>query len=217
MVTLFDLEIAHLARVMGASMIGDLAGPILPGAYWRRRLHQLLDAQQPYQCAIALAGQPAAATGSTGSPGLEWYRAPSGSQYGLTGLIIRMEKCGICKGIFVDTWLQWPNRSQAHRTCDRPLLDSRRGLEPMEASHRTRRPSARGRHQEFMRRLAATFNIRIGPHLTRLSVSLLPELRAANLKEISHEEIPRTSRVADVHGYAGIVTRYCATAARQPW
>ena len=45
MVTLFDLEIAHLARVMGASMIGDLAGPILPGAYWRRRLHQLLDAQ----------------------------------------------------------------------------------------------------------------------------------------------------------------------------
>ena len=45
MATLFDLEIAHLARVMGASMIGDLAGPILPGAYWRERLHQLLDAQ----------------------------------------------------------------------------------------------------------------------------------------------------------------------------
>ena len=45
MATLFDLEIAHLARVMGASMIGDLAGPILPGAYWRGRLHQLLDAQ----------------------------------------------------------------------------------------------------------------------------------------------------------------------------
>lgn len=45
MVTLLDLEIAHLARVMGPSMIGDLAGPILPGAYWRRRLHQLLDAQ----------------------------------------------------------------------------------------------------------------------------------------------------------------------------
>jgi hypothetical protein len=44
MVTLFDLEIAHLARGMGASMIGDLAGPILPGAYWRRRLHHLLDA-----------------------------------------------------------------------------------------------------------------------------------------------------------------------------
>jgi len=45
MVTLLDLEIAHLSRVMGASMTGDLAGPILPGAYWRRRLHQLLDAQ----------------------------------------------------------------------------------------------------------------------------------------------------------------------------
>jgi hypothetical protein len=45
MVTLLDLEIAHLARVMGASMIGDLAGTILPGAYWRGRLHQLLDAQ----------------------------------------------------------------------------------------------------------------------------------------------------------------------------
>jgi hypothetical protein len=45
MATLLDLEIAHLARVMGASMIGDLAGPILPAAYWRGRLHQLLDAQ----------------------------------------------------------------------------------------------------------------------------------------------------------------------------
>ncbi|CAE6721049.1 hypothetical protein [Paraburkholderia haematera] len=45
MVTLFDLEIAHLARVMGASMIGDLAGPILPATYWRERLHHLLDAQ----------------------------------------------------------------------------------------------------------------------------------------------------------------------------
>lgn len=45
MATLFDLEIEHLARVMSASMIGDLAGPILPGAYWRKRLHQLLDAQ----------------------------------------------------------------------------------------------------------------------------------------------------------------------------
>jgi hypothetical protein len=45
MVTLLDLEIAHLARVMGASMIGDLAGPILPAACWRGRLHQLLDSQ----------------------------------------------------------------------------------------------------------------------------------------------------------------------------
>ncbi|MEC5409631.1 hypothetical protein VOM14_29280 [Paraburkholderia sp. MPAMCS5] len=45
MVTLIDLEIAHLVRVMGASMAGDLAGPILPGAYWRLRLYQLLDSQ----------------------------------------------------------------------------------------------------------------------------------------------------------------------------
>ncbi|CAE6847432.1 hypothetical protein R75465_07001 [Paraburkholderia aspalathi] len=45
MVTLLDLEIAHLARVMEPSMIGNLAGPILPAAYWRGRLHQLLDAQ----------------------------------------------------------------------------------------------------------------------------------------------------------------------------
>ncbi|CAB3728274.1 hypothetical protein [Paraburkholderia rhynchosiae] len=45
MVTLIDLEIAHLERVMGASMAGDLAGPILPGAYWRERLHELLDGQ----------------------------------------------------------------------------------------------------------------------------------------------------------------------------
>jgi hypothetical protein len=45
MVTLIDLEIAHITRVMGVSMAGDLAGPILPGAYWRLRLHQLLDAQ----------------------------------------------------------------------------------------------------------------------------------------------------------------------------
>ncbi|CAD6552439.1 hypothetical protein LMG28727_05362 [Paraburkholderia kirstenboschensis] len=45
MVTLIDLEIAHLARVMSASMAGDLAGPILPAAYWRLRLHRLLDSQ----------------------------------------------------------------------------------------------------------------------------------------------------------------------------
>jgi len=45
MVTLIDLEIAHLGRVMSASMTGDLAGPILPAAYWRLRLHRLLDSQ----------------------------------------------------------------------------------------------------------------------------------------------------------------------------
>ncbi|MDR6393200.1 hypothetical protein [Paraburkholderia phenoliruptrix] len=45
MLTLIDQEIAHLARVMSASMAGDLAGPILPAAYWRERLHQLLDSQ----------------------------------------------------------------------------------------------------------------------------------------------------------------------------
>ena len=45
MVTLIDLEIAHLARVMSESMAGDLAGPILPAAYWRARLHRLLDSQ----------------------------------------------------------------------------------------------------------------------------------------------------------------------------
>jgi hypothetical protein len=45
MATLFDLEIAHLAQVMGASMIGDLAGPLLPGAHWRKRIYQLIDSQ----------------------------------------------------------------------------------------------------------------------------------------------------------------------------
>ena len=41
--TLNDRDIAHIARVMGTSLRGDLAGPILPAAYWRKRLHQLLD------------------------------------------------------------------------------------------------------------------------------------------------------------------------------
>lgn len=39
-----DRDIAHIARVMGTSLRGDLAGPILPPAYWRKRLDQLLDA-----------------------------------------------------------------------------------------------------------------------------------------------------------------------------
>jgi hypothetical protein len=41
--TLHDRDIAHIARVMGVSLRGDLAGPILPPAYWRKRLHQVLD------------------------------------------------------------------------------------------------------------------------------------------------------------------------------
>lgn len=41
--TLHERDIAHIARVMGMSLRGDLAGPILPPAYWRKRLHQLLD------------------------------------------------------------------------------------------------------------------------------------------------------------------------------
>jgi hypothetical protein len=40
---LIDRDIAHIARVMRTSLRGDLAGPILPAAYWRKRLHQLLD------------------------------------------------------------------------------------------------------------------------------------------------------------------------------
>lgn len=40
----FDQEIAHIARVMVPSLVGDLGGPILPAEYWRGRLHKLLDA-----------------------------------------------------------------------------------------------------------------------------------------------------------------------------
>lgn len=36
-------DIAHIARVMTASLRGDLAGPILPPAYWRKRVTRLLD------------------------------------------------------------------------------------------------------------------------------------------------------------------------------
>jgi hypothetical protein len=42
--TLIDQDIAHIRRVMPPSLHGDLAGPILPPAYWRTRLHKLLDA-----------------------------------------------------------------------------------------------------------------------------------------------------------------------------
>ncbi|MBB5542837.1 hypothetical protein A8H39_05325 [Paraburkholderia fungorum] len=44
--TLIDQDIAHIGRVMRPSLLGDLGGPILPAAYWRKRLHQLLDAGQ---------------------------------------------------------------------------------------------------------------------------------------------------------------------------
>jgi hypothetical protein len=39
----FDQDIAHIARVMVPSLIGDLGGPILSAEYWRGRLHELLD------------------------------------------------------------------------------------------------------------------------------------------------------------------------------
>jgi hypothetical protein len=42
--TLIDQDIAHIRRVMRPSLHGDLGGPILSPAYWRRRLHALLDA-----------------------------------------------------------------------------------------------------------------------------------------------------------------------------
>jgi hypothetical protein len=41
---LIDREIAHLMRVMRPSLTGDMAGPILTSAYWRKRLHELLNA-----------------------------------------------------------------------------------------------------------------------------------------------------------------------------
>lgn len=43
MITFIDYEIAHIAKVMRPSLIGDLGGPILPSSYWRGRLHQLLN------------------------------------------------------------------------------------------------------------------------------------------------------------------------------
>ena len=43
--TLIDQDIAHITRVMRPSLHGDLGGPILPPAYWRKRLYQLLDTE----------------------------------------------------------------------------------------------------------------------------------------------------------------------------
>jgi hypothetical protein len=45
MMTLIDQDIAHITRVMRPSLHGDLAGPILPPAYWRKRLHDLLESE----------------------------------------------------------------------------------------------------------------------------------------------------------------------------
>lgn len=52
---LIDHDIAHVARVMRLALHGDLGGPILPVAYWRKRLYQLLDTgnlSHPQLCAI---------------------------------------------------------------------------------------------------------------------------------------------------------------------
>jgi hypothetical protein len=40
--TLIDRDIAHIARAMYVSLRGDFGGPILPAAYWRKRLRALL-------------------------------------------------------------------------------------------------------------------------------------------------------------------------------
>ncbi|WP_233862668.1 hypothetical protein [Paraburkholderia adhaesiva] len=43
MSSLIDQDITHIRRVMPLALSGDLAGPILPSTYWRKRLHRLLD------------------------------------------------------------------------------------------------------------------------------------------------------------------------------
>ena len=45
MMTLMDMDIAHITRVMLPSLHGDLGGPILPSSYWRKRLYQLLESE----------------------------------------------------------------------------------------------------------------------------------------------------------------------------
>ena len=55
MSTLIDEDIAHIGRVMPASMHGDFGGAILPAAYWRKRLFALLGRDhlsKPQLCAI---------------------------------------------------------------------------------------------------------------------------------------------------------------------
>jgi hypothetical protein len=49
MLTLIDRDIAHITRVMRPSLCGDFGGPILPPAYWRKRLYTLLDAHHVTQ------------------------------------------------------------------------------------------------------------------------------------------------------------------------
>jgi hypothetical protein len=52
---LIDEDIAHIGRVMPASMHGDFGGAILPAAYWRKRLNDLLardHLSKPQLCAI---------------------------------------------------------------------------------------------------------------------------------------------------------------------
>jgi hypothetical protein len=54
-IALIDHDIAHISRVMRVALHGDLGGPILPVAYWRNRLYQLLDSgnlSHPQLCAI---------------------------------------------------------------------------------------------------------------------------------------------------------------------
>ncbi|EDZ98890.1 conserved hypothetical protein [Burkholderia sp. H160] len=43
---LIDHDIAHIARVMPVSLRGDFGGPILPAAYWHKRLTALLESGQ---------------------------------------------------------------------------------------------------------------------------------------------------------------------------
>jgi hypothetical protein len=43
MSNLIDQDLAHIRRVMPLSLSGDMAGPILPAPYWRKRLHRLLE------------------------------------------------------------------------------------------------------------------------------------------------------------------------------
>jgi hypothetical protein len=43
MSSLIDQDITHIRRVMPLALNGDLAGPILPSTYWRKRLYRLLD------------------------------------------------------------------------------------------------------------------------------------------------------------------------------
>lgn len=43
--TFIDLEIAHIARAMALALKSSANGraPVLPSAYWRERLHDLMD------------------------------------------------------------------------------------------------------------------------------------------------------------------------------